>query len=53
MSEEENEEYYYNEETGGDESTTELGVLQMLRQHREGEDGDEDNSAYDFDYDDY
>lgn len=52
MSEEEIDEDYYDEEPAPDESANEMGVLQMLRQHREDEDG-EDNNAYDYDYEDY
>lgn len=47
MSEEEAEEDYYDEEPVPDESVNEMGVLQMLRQHREDEDED------DYDYDEY
>lgn len=52
MSEEEIDEDYYDEEPPADESTNEMGVLQMLRQHRENEEGEE-MSAYDYDYEDY
>lgn len=52
VSEEENEEDYYDEEPAVDESANEMGVLQMLRQHREDE-NDDDNNAFDYDYDDY
>lgn len=52
MSEEEADEDYYDEEPIVDESVNEMGVLQMLRQHREDE-NDEDNNAFDYDYEDY
>lgn len=52
VSEEELDEDYYDEEPAADEPTSEMGVLQMLRQHREDEDG-EDNNAYDYDYEEY
>ncbi|CAG9862358.1 unnamed protein product [Phyllotreta striolata] len=45
MSDEEEE--YYDEEPAGEETTNEIGVLQMLRQHRENEeDADEYNYGY-------
>lgn len=52
VSEEEADEDYYDEEPVVEESTNEMGVLHLLRQHREDEDGEE-NSAYDYDYEDY
>lgn len=52
VSEEEMDEDYYDEETPAEEPASEMGVLQMLKQHREDEDG-EDNNAYDYEYEDY
>ncbi|XP_023311400.1 transcription factor IIIB 90 kDa subunit [Anoplophora glabripennis] len=40
LSEEEMDEYYEEEEQPPDETANEIGVLQMLRQHREDEDGE-------------
>lgn len=46
MSEEEIDEFDDDEEQPADESTNEIGVLQMLRQHREDEEGDDYNEDY-------
>lgn len=46
VSEEEVDEYDDDEEQVVDESVNEMGVLQMLRQHREDEEGDDYNEDY-------